>query len=141
MNIDAILAEDWRGKTLHALTRAPVSALRGLGEPEAAALASIGIHTVRELAMLDAVRWAQAITTLADQECSPPDAAKEELLDDAVEMSFPASDPIAVASSITRIEVPPEKVDAQTDHQHANQIDTPSEAPPAPEQGPDKGGA
>jgi hypothetical protein len=36
-------------------------------------------------------------------------------------MTFPASDPISVDAGITRIEVPPETVDAQTDHQHAGQ--------------------
>ena len=45
--------------------------------------------------------------------------AKEELLDDAVEMTFPASDPISVDAGITRIEVAPEKVNAHSDHQHA----------------------
>jgi hypothetical protein len=48
--------------------------------------------------------------------------AKETLLDDAVEMTFPASDPLAVTSGITRIEVPPEKVEASTDHQSASSI-------------------
>ena len=37
---------------------------------------------------------------------SDPDEKEEELLDDAVDMTFPASDPIAVTGGITRIEVP-----------------------------------
>lgn len=137
MNIDLILSEDWRDKSLHALTRAPISVLRGIGDTEAAGLAQAGIHTVRDLAMLDAVKWAQAIVLLADQECSPPDEAKEALLDDAVEMSFPASDPISVASSITRIESPPDKVDAKTDHPQAPDIPPQAEKPakPAPASG------
>jgi hypothetical protein len=53
----------------------------------------------------------------------PQEKAKEELLDDAVEMTFPASDPISVDAGITRIEVPPEKVDAHSDHQHANKVE------------------
>lgn len=36
---------------------------------------------------------------------SNPEEKKEALLDDAVEMTFPASDPVAV-NSITRIDVP-----------------------------------
>lgn len=53
-----------------------------------------------------------------------PDAAdaKESLLDDALEMSFPSSDPISVDSGITRIEVAPEMVDAGTDHQNSHTI-------------------
>lgn len=35
-----------------------------------------------------------------------PDEKQQELLDDAIELSFPASDPPA-AGSVTRIEVPP----------------------------------
>jgi len=52
---------------------------------------------------------------------SGEERAKEELLDDAVEMTFPASDPISVDAGITRIEVAPDTVNAQTDHQHAGQ--------------------
>lgn len=53
---------------------------------------------------------------------SSADQAKESLLDDAVEMTFPASDPISVSSGITRIEVAPDKVDAHDDHQIAGQV-------------------
>jgi hypothetical protein len=35
-----------------------------------------------------------------------PDEKEEALLDDAVEMTFPASDPPAVTGGVTRIEVP-----------------------------------
>jgi hypothetical protein len=35
-----------------------------------------------------------------------PDERQEEVLDDAVEQTFPASDPVAVTGGITRIEVP-----------------------------------
>lgn len=35
-----------------------------------------------------------------------PDEKQEELLDDAVEQTFPASDPLAVTGGVTRIEVP-----------------------------------
>ncbi len=48
--------------------------------------------------------------------------AKEALLDDAVEMTFPASDPISVDAGATRIEVEPDKVDAQGDHQLAGAV-------------------
>jgi hypothetical protein len=56
------------------------------------------------------------------------DLAKEALLDDAVEMTFPASDPISVNSGITRIEVAPDMVDAHGDHQLAGQVDVEGEA-------------
>ena len=38
-----------------------------------------------------------------------PEEKEQELLDDAVELTFPASDPLAVAGGVTRIEVPKEK--------------------------------
>lgn len=38
-----------------------------------------------------------------------PDEKEEELLDDAVEMTFPASDPPAVTGGVTRVEVPKKK--------------------------------
>ena len=61
---------------------------------------------------------------LAAEECDTDEqVAKETLLDDAVEMTFPASDPISVDAGITRIEVAPDKVDASTDHQHAQAIE------------------
>lgn len=56
------------------------------------------------------------------------DLAKEALLDDAVEMTFPASDPISVNSGITRIEVAPDMVDAHGDHQLAGQVNVEGEA-------------
>ncbi len=59
------------------------------------------------------------------------DQAKEALLDDAVEMTFPASDPISVDSGITRIEVAPDMVDAHGDHQLAGEIEVESSAKPA----------
>ena len=37
---------------------------------------------------------------------SDPDIKEEELLDDAVELTFPASDPLAVTGGKTRIDVP-----------------------------------
>jgi hypothetical protein len=58
------------------------------------------------------------------------DLAKEALLDDAVEMTFPASDPISVNSGITRIEVAPDKVDAHGDHQLAGEIEVEGSAKP-----------
>jgi hypothetical protein len=47
---------------------------------------------------------------------------EETLLDDALEMSFPSSDPISVSSGISRIEVAPEMVDAGIDHQNSQRI-------------------
>lgn len=38
-----------------------------------------------------------------------PDEREQEQLDDAVESTFPASDPVAVTGGVTRVEVPKQK--------------------------------
>lgn len=40
---------------------------------------------------------------------SDPEEKEQELLDDAVELTFPASDPLAVTGGTTRVEVPKER--------------------------------
>jgi hypothetical protein len=121
MNLDTVVDQAYTGKCFRELADAPLSALKGLSASDAKALAkAFNVTTVRQLAGLDFVKWAQAITTLADHEQPhPEELAKETLLDEAVEMTFPASDPISVDAGITRIEVAPDMVDAQHDHQHA----------------------
>ncbi len=130
MNLDSVIDQAYSGQSLRALADAPPSALRGVSAKDAKVLAqAFNVHTVRELAQLQCVQWARAITTLAEQEqLSPQEQAKESLLDDAVEMTFPASDPISVEAGVTRIEVAPEMVDAQDDHQHAGKIGVATEA-------------
>lgn len=121
MNIHTIVDEAYLGKTFKDLADAPISALRGVSAKDAKVFEqTFNVTTVRELANLDFFKWATALTVLADHEAPTEEQkAKEVLLDDAVEMTFPASDPISVDSGITRIEVAPEKVAAHADHQHA----------------------
>ncbi|OEZ98516.1 hypothetical protein [Duganella sp. HH101] len=125
MNIDTVVDKEYLGLSFRALADAPTSALRGLSAKDAKALAqAFNVHTVRELANLDFVKWACAITTLAEHEqATPEEQAKETLLDGGLEMTFPASDPVSVDAGITRIEVAPDKVDAHDDHQHAGKME------------------
>ncbi len=124
MNIQAIVDQAFHTKSFRELAEAPISALKGVSQSDARALSqAFGVNTVAELANLNFFKWACAIQTLAEVEADTPEQqAKETLLDDAVEMTFPASDPISVDAGITRIEVAPEKVDAARDHQHAAQM-------------------
>jgi predicted RecB family nuclease len=126
MNIETIVDEKFTTKCFRELVEAPISALRGVSASDARALSqAFGINTIGELADLRFVKWANAIKTLAEQETDTKEQiAKETLLDEAVEMTFPASDPISVDAGITRIEVAPEKVDASVDHQAAAVIET-----------------
>jgi hypothetical protein len=124
MNIDTVVDKEYVGHTFRALADAPTSALRGLSAKDAKALAqAFNVVTVRDLANLEFVKWAVAITTLAELEQeTPAEQAKETLLDNGVEMTFPASDPVSVDAGVTRIEVPPEMVSAHEDHQHADKV-------------------
>jgi predicted RecB family nuclease len=125
MNIQIIVNDTHHDKCFRELVDQPVTALRGITQQQADALRdAFGINTIGELAELRAVKYARAIRTMATAEAEPlGKIAKEALIDDAVEMTFPASDPVSIQSSITRIEVPPEKVDASTDHQGAAAIE------------------
>lgn len=121
MNIDTVVDKEFVGHNFRALANAPVSALRGISAKDAKALAqAFNVHTVRDLAKLEFVKWAEAITTLADlEQATPQEQARETLLDDGLEMTFPASDPLSVDAGITRIEVPPDMVNAKDDHQQS----------------------
>ncbi len=124
MNINTIVNEEFHGKSFRELVDCPLTALCGIGPNQAKALEdAFGVTTIGQLAGLKVVAHAVAIEMMAGVETQPQgDAAKETLLDDAVEMTFPASDPISVDAGITRIEVAPDKVDASRDHQSATAI-------------------
>ena len=76
----------------------------------------LGVTSVRDFAHHRLVRLTSKITALAEEMASEKTKVGETLLDDALEMSFPASDPISVSSSITRIEFAPDMADARQDH-------------------------
>jgi hypothetical protein len=63
-------------------------------------------ETPKDLAPQDAA--SKDVTERKIRSCDPEEH-EQELLDDAVELTFPASDPIAVTGGVTRIEVPKEK--------------------------------
>lgn len=129
MNINTIVNHEYHGKCLRELLASPLTVLNCVNEDQAAALRqAFGIETVGQLADLKPVKVAHAIQMLAAEECDEPSqVAQESLLDDAVEMTFPASDPISVDSGITRIEVAPDKVEASLDHQAASSIEVHNE--------------
>lgn len=128
MNIDNIVNQQFHGKSFTELVQAPLTALNGVSEQQAQAFAALGVNTVGDLAGMQVINYAIAIKALAGCECNTSkEQAEEGLLDDAVEMTFPASDPISVDSGITRIEVAPDKVDASGDHQHAHAIEAHNE--------------
>jgi len=67
MQIDKALDKAYEGKSFKELADAPVAALQGLSEGDAEKLkAAFNVKTIKDLATLKYVRWAQAITTLAE---------------------------------------------------------------------------
>jgi predicted RecB family nuclease len=124
MNINTIVDKAYKDKSFKEIADAPVSALQGISAKDAKLLKqALDIETVRDLANLKYAEWACAIVTLADITAVEEEKVQEALLDNAVEMTFPASDPTSVTSSITRIEVEPEMPPAQLDHQNSTAID------------------
>jgi hypothetical protein len=125
MNLNTLVNDEYADMGMRELADAPVLALRSMSEDGARALTQVfGVHSVRDLARLDCVKWATIITALADEEApTAVEQARETLLDEAVEMTFPASDPLSVDAGVTRIEVAPDAVGGHEDHQHAGQVE------------------
>ena len=67
MEINSILDKAFEKKPLKELVDAPVSALQGVSEDDAKKLnEAFNVKTIKDLAKLKYVRWAQAIITLAE---------------------------------------------------------------------------
>lgn len=92
----------------------PLEQLMEFDENEVLSLRLVfGCLSVKEFANHKLVRLACAITNLARELETDLDTLEEEQLDDALEMSFPASDPIAICSSSSLEEV---VVEEKTSH-------------------------
>jgi hypothetical protein len=69
MNIDRALMKEYEGKSFKELVDAPVNAIAGVTDSDAEHLkAAFNVKTIKDLATLKYVLWAQAIVTLADTE-------------------------------------------------------------------------
>lgn len=69
MNINKAVDKSFEGKSFKELLTAPMSALQGLSEGDCKLLEqAFGVHTIRDLANLKYVKWAQAIVALAETE-------------------------------------------------------------------------
>ena len=69
MNLNKALDKAYESKSLKELADAPVDAPAGVSENDAKLLKeAFNVKTVRDLANLKYVKWAQAIVTLADTE-------------------------------------------------------------------------
>jgi hypothetical protein len=69
MNIDKALDKAFEKKSLKEIADAPVDALEGVSEGDAELLKkAFNVKTIRDLANLKYVKWAQAIVTLSETE-------------------------------------------------------------------------
>lgn len=69
MNLNKALDKAYESKSLKELADAPVDALAGVSEADAELLKkAFNVKTIRDLAQLKYVRWAQGIVALADGE-------------------------------------------------------------------------
>ncbi|MCP5501338.1 MAG: hypothetical protein H7A25_15665 [Leptospiraceae bacterium] len=69
MNINKALDKAFETKPLKELVDAPVSALQGVSDGDAEKLkAAFNVKTIKDLANLKYVKWAQAIVALAETE-------------------------------------------------------------------------
>ena len=69
MNLNKALDKAYESKSLKELADAPVDALAGVSENDAKLLKeAFNVKTVRDLANLKYVKWAQASVTLSDTE-------------------------------------------------------------------------
>jgi hypothetical protein len=67
MDISKALDKAYEKKTYKELVDSPVSALQGVSEGDAQKLKeAFNVKTIKDLAKLKYVRWAQAIVTLAE---------------------------------------------------------------------------
>ncbi len=69
MNIDKAVDKAFAAKSLKEIADAPVDALKGVSEGDAELLQkAFNVKTVRDLAELKYVKWAQAIVALSETE-------------------------------------------------------------------------
>ena len=69
MKIDKAVVKKFEKMSLKEIANAPVWALQGVSEGDAEKLkAAFNVKTVKDLAKLKYVRWAQAIVTLSELE-------------------------------------------------------------------------
>lgn len=69
MNINKAVDKAYEKKTLKEIADAPVEALEGVSEGDAELLKkAFNVKTIRDLANLKYVKWAQAIVALSDTE-------------------------------------------------------------------------
>jgi len=69
MNINKAVDKSYESKKLSEIADSPVDALQGVSEGDAKLLAeAFNVKTVRDLADLKYVKWAQAIVALAETE-------------------------------------------------------------------------
>jgi len=90
---------------VQAVLDSPLETLRCISGAEADMIKIVfRIKTVRDFAEHKILKCLAALKVLEADMAAEKEVVTETLLDDALEMTFPASDPISINSGVTRIE-------------------------------------
>jgi hypothetical protein len=82
------------------LMDAPLEGLSCISAQEAAVLKSVfDVVTIRDFANLEFFKYIASLATLGEYPEMEKGAATENMLDGALEMTFPASDPVSIDSN------------------------------------------
>ena len=87
-----------------ALLDSPLETLHCISSEEALMIKTVlKIITIRDFSNHRLVRCVAALNLLSEEMAAEKEVLTETLLDDALEMTFPASDPISINSGVIRI--------------------------------------
>jgi len=90
--------------SLSALADSPLEVLHCISGAEAELIKQVfNVVTIRDFANHKLVKCIAAMNLLSDELAEEKQRATETMLDDALEMTFPASDPVSIDSGVTRI--------------------------------------
>ena len=89
---------------LSALADSPLEILHCISSEEAEMIKKVfNVVTIRDFANHKLVKCIAAMNLLAEEMAEEKELATESLLDDALDMTFPASDPVSIDSGVIRI--------------------------------------
>lgn len=117
MELNQYVGKKYAEQTVQELADAPLHALTGISKKTADMLEKeFNVTTISGFSRLGFVQAVNAIMAALDAVTQAQEAAAQELLDDALAMSFPSSDPVSVTSAIRRMKVAAEMVEPDKDH-------------------------
>lgn len=116
MQINPDVTSKYAEKSAQELADAPLSALTGVSKKAAHMLErEFHVTTIAGFSRLGFVQAVNAIMAPLEAAILAQEAAGQELLDEALAMSFPSSDPVSVTSAIKHLNLEPAVVASEAD--------------------------